>query len=347
MLSFRTMNENVRLCLRKFVITIVCLCLLDFVIGGFSRFVFFQQRSGKFYRIHKAMTSANQRLLVFGSSHAASHYVPEILDKELRISSYNAGVLGQQILFHKTLESIILERVTPEAIILDVDPSTLYYAKEPYDRLAELKPFYFRHPEIVGPVLDYRSRLERLFLWSKLYQYNSTFVHVIRYAISPQPDWNGYRPAYGAMEPPTVEDEIAARGTYTVDRKLDPVMVDALERFAADAMRKDINIFYFISPGALPEELERNASFLKIRAIAAQSNIPFFNFRNHPEFVRNYSLFYDSGHLNDLGARRYSKLVADTIRDRLAARTFLNSPSESESSGSTKQVHSSAYWSLL
>jgi hypothetical protein len=324
MRSFRTVNDNVRLCLRKFVVVVVCLFLVDVVVGGCSRFVFFRQRSGKFYRIQNAMASANQRLLVFGSSHAASHYVPEILEKELGISSYNAGVLGQQILFHKTLESIILERVTPEVIILDVDPSTLYYETEAYDRLAELKPFYFRYPDIIGPVLDHRSSLERLFLRSKMYQYNSTVVHVVRYAISPQPDWNGYRPAYAVMDVPTVEQErheIAARHTYAADRKLDPVMVDALERFAADATRKNVRIFYFVSPGALPYDLERNASYLKIKAIADQSNTPFFNFRNHPEFVRHYAWFEDSGHLNDVGARRYSKLVADTIRDRLAAST--------------------------
>jgi hypothetical protein len=321
MLSFRPMNENVRLCLRKVAIGLVCLCLLDAVIGEFSRLVFFRQRSGKFCRINRAMALANQRLFVFGSSHAASHYVPEILEKELGLSSYNAGVLGQQILFHKTLESIILKRVTPEVIILDVDPSTLYYSREAYDRLADLKPFYFQYPEIIGPVLNLRSNLERLFLESKLYQYNSTFAHVVRYAVSPQPDWNGYRPAYEAMNAPTVQeeqDEIATSRAYRAGRNLDPVMVDALERFHSDAVRKNVRVFYFVSPGALPGELERNASFLKIEAIVNQAKIPFFNFRNHRDFVRNYALFSDSWHLNDAGARRYSKLVAETIRSCLA-----------------------------
>jgi hypothetical protein len=324
MRSFRITNENFKLCLRKLVIGALCLCLLDFVIGGFNRFVFFRQRSGKFYRIHNAMAAVNQRLLVFGSSHAASHYVPEILEKELGISSYNAGVLGQQILFHKTLESIVLERVTPDVIVLDVDPSTLYYSTETYDRLADLRPFYFRYPEIIGPVLDHRSSLERVFLRSRLYQYNSTFVHVVRYAVSPQPDWNGYRPSYGAMAALTAEEEgaeIAATRAYEANRKLDPIMVDALERFGADAIRKNVRIFYFVSPVVLPDDLERNASFLRIKAIVDQNNIPLFNFRNHPEFVRNYSLFNDSQHLNDVGARRYSKMVADAIRERLAART--------------------------
>jgi len=318
-------NENVRLCLRKLLIGVVCLGLLDLALGGLSRFVFFQQRSGKFYRIHMAMAAANERLLVFGSSHAASHYVPDVLETELGMSAYNAGVLGQQILFHQTLESIVLERTHPEVIILDVDPGMLYESTDAYARLTELKPFYFRYPEIIGPVLEHRSRLERLFLRSKLYQYNSTLVHVVRYAIAPQPDLNGYRPESAAMKPLTAaeeREELAASRASRVGRRLDPVMVDALERFATDAMRKKARVFYCVSPGALPYELDGNASFRTIKDVVERLSVPFFNFRNHPDFVRHYALFSDSGHLNDTGARRYSKLVADAIRGRLTARAF-------------------------
>jgi hypothetical protein len=321
MLSFSHINEGARGCVRKLALGVVCLCLLDVLLGGLSRWIFFQQRSGKFYRIYRAMASADQKLFIFGSSHAASHYVPEILEKDLAIRSYNAGTLGQQILFHRTLEAIILDRMTPDVIVLDVDPSTLYQATEPYDRLADLKPFYFRYPDIIGPVLCRRSKLERLFLQSKLYQYNSTVAHVLRYWLSPQPDWNGYRPEYKIMAAPTaveVRDEMVMRNAYAAGRKVDPVMVDALERFAVDAKRKGVRVFFFVSPGAVPYELKSNASFLKAQAIAAQGGVPFYNFRNHPEYVHHYEFFADSGHLNDVGARRYSKLVAKSIRERLA-----------------------------
>jgi hypothetical protein len=319
------MSEDVRRCSRKLVMGVACLCLLDLAMGNVSRALFFSQRSGKFYRLNKAMASANERLVVFGSSHAASHYVPAVLEQELGKSCFNAGVLGQQILFHKTLESILLQRVTPDLIILDVDPSTLYESGDAYDRLAELRPFWFRYPGIIGPVLDHRSCLERFFLQSKLYQYNSTIVHVIRYAVAPQPDSNGYRPDYGVMVAPTVEeerDEAAAVQRFRSNRKLDPVMVDAMERFATDAIRKNVRVFYFVSPGAIPYDLESNASYRRIESIASQAHVPFFNFRNHPDFLRQYVLFADSGHLNDAGARRYSRLVAETIKDRLALGTL-------------------------
>ena len=316
------MHRNILLCCRKIAIFVLCLCLMDVVLGGLSRLLFFHQRSGKFYRIHAAMALANQRLFVFGSSHAASHYVPAVLEKELGLSCYNAGVLGQEILFHRTLESVILRRTTPEVIVLDVDPSMLYYSSDAYDRLAELRPFYYLYPEIIGPALDHRSNLETLFLQSKLYQYNSTLAHVIRYWVSPQPDSNGYRPAYGVMRAPTAEEEREEAATgraFRANRKLDPVMIEALKRFSEDALRKNIHIFFFVSPGALPYDAEDNASLLKIKAIADETGVPLFDHRNDPGFLRNYMLFYDSGHLNDNGARLYSRMVAETIRQHLTA----------------------------
>ena len=126
------MSGDTRRCLRKLLLGIGCVCLLDLALGETSRHLFFAQRSGKFYRLNTAMEAANERIVVFGSSHAASHYVPEVLQQQLGMSCYNAGMLGQQILFHKTLESILLQRTVPGVIILDVDPSTLYESGEAY-----------------------------------------------------------------------------------------------------------------------------------------------------------------------------------------------------------------------
>lgn len=315
-----TVGREFFLCARKLGMCLVCLCVLDAVMGGLSGYAFFQQSSGKFYRIYRTMASAEAQLMVFGSSHAASHYVPEVLEDELGLSCYNAGVLGQQILFHKTLQAIVLDRVTPEVIVLDVDPGTLYEAVETYDRLADLRPFYFRYPRIIGPVLELQSPIESLFLRSRLYQYNSTLAHVVRYGLSPQPDAKGYRADYGTMIPPTFEeerDELDGTRASTVGRRLDAVMVEALERFALDARQKGAKVFYVVSPGALPYDVEENASYRAIREVAERLQVPLFDFRNHPAFMRRYDLYVDFGHLNDTGARQYSRLVAEAIRPQL------------------------------
>lgn len=315
------MNTEFERCVKKLAVAATCLALLDFTVGGASRFAFDQQRSGKWYRIHRTMTSANQRLWVFGSSHAASHYVPAVLKEVTGLSSYNAGVLGQQVLFHETLESIVLERLTPEVVVLDVDPSTLYANPDTYARLSDLKPFYHRYPLIIGPVLERRSLWERLFLHSRLYQYNSTLAHVVRYWLAPQPDYDGYRPEYARMTRPTQDQErreLEASRAFREQRALDPVMMASLNRFATSAARRGSLVFFFVSPGALPYDMEGNESLREAEATAKRLGVLFCNFRNHREFLRKYELFADSGHLNDEGARRYSRLVAEVIRRTLA-----------------------------
>ena len=116
------------------------------------------------------------------------------------MSCYNAGVLGQQILFHKTLQSIVLERTRPDVIILDVDPGTLYESTNTCQPLAGAEPFPPGIPRLSAPSCIAGRSSREFFLQSKLYQYNSTIVHVLRYAIAPQPDVNGYRPDYGVMD---------------------------------------------------------------------------------------------------------------------------------------------------
>jgi len=294
--------------------------VLDIGVGGTAEFLFFHQRSGKWNRIHRTMSSADQQLFVFGSSHAAQHYVPDVLEAELGLSSFNAGVLGQQILFHKTLQSIVLERLTPKVIVLDVDPSTLYQERGTYERLGDLRPFYALYPDAIWAALSWGGPQEWWFLRSKLYRFNSTFVHVVRYWISPQPDWNGYRPNHGVMSQPTEaqeQREISMGLAFQSGRSLDPMKVDALARFAEDAARRGVSVFYFVSPGAIPGDLRRSGSFREVEAVAARCRVPLFNFRNHPGFLRRYELFADSGHLNDRGSRHYSKLVAEAIRTYL------------------------------
>jgi len=116
-------------------------------------------------------------------------------------------------------------------------------------------------------------------------------------------------------------EEIQDSLRFRENRLLDPALVDALQQFAAEASRKNVKVFCFISPGALLYDLHGNASLRMLEEVTGQAGIPFLNFRAHREFLRPYALFADSGHRNDAGARRYSRLVADAIRAHLGAGT--------------------------
>lgn len=312
------MNKQIHLLISRSLQLIICLVLMDLLLGGALKHLFFSQKSGKYFRINYTMEMAEASIFIFGSSHALRHYVPEVIEKEISLSCYNAGVLGQQILFQSALQTIVLERTTPVLIILDIDPNCLFEAQEQYDRLADFYPYYHKYPKILARVINKRSGLEKYFLLSKLYQYNSTIVHVIRYWLAPQKDWNGYRPLFGEIPLSAYaaqNKQESPLSSKTKKNLLDKNFVEAFEHFITNAKIKNVRLVFIVSPNVTHSDISNNASFNKIKSFADRYDIPLFEFLDHPSFIGHYSLFADFGHLNDTGAKIFSKLVAKKIRN--------------------------------
>lgn len=315
------MKKQVSLVINKSIKVIVCLFLIDLVVGGIHRYAFYQQKSGKFYRINYTMDKTVDELLVFGSSHAAAHYVPDVFEKELGLSCYNAGVAGQQILVHEALQEIVLQRTTPKIMILDIDIEGFYEDKSQYDRLADLHPFYYKHADVIGKIIALKSNLTKYFLKSKLYQYNSTIVHVLRYWLAPQKDQKGYRATF--VQLPRPAQIVKAKEEYQKPPKrraghYDMNMLAALEKFISNAKTANIPLIFIISPNLEYTNSRVDDAVKKINSIADRYDIKLFSFTNSPAFIGRYELFADAGHLNDTGARIFSKMVADKINNEFA-----------------------------
>jgi len=314
------MNNQVLLFIFKSIKFLICLFLIDTAVGSIHEHVFFQQKSGKFFRINYTMEVSTDEVFIFGSSHAAAHYVPDVLEKELGRSCYNAGVAGQQILFHSTLQEIVLKRTIPKMIILDIDTYGFYQERYQYDRLSDFYPFYHRHPDVISKVLELKSKFSRYFLKSKLVQYNSTLIHVIRYWLSPQNDRKGYRATFVQLSKPEQigkeqrENEIlpALRA-----RPFDKNMIAAIDQFVSNAKKKKVRVVLALSPTLKYSKASGDGSLEIIQAVADRHNVILLNYINNPDFLGHYELFADTGHLNDSGARLFSRMVANKIRTEL------------------------------
>jgi len=311
------MNKPIGRVVAKSIKVIICLFLLDTVFGEIQRHVFFLQKSGKFYRINYTMDKSTEDLLIFGSSHAAAHYVPDVFEQELGLSCHNAGVAGQQIIFNATLQRIALERTAPRMMILDIDTYGFYLDRYQYDRLSDLHPFFYKYPDIIGKVLDLKSRLTKYALKSKLYQYNSTIVHVLRYGLSPQKDRKGYQATFAQLQRPAQTMKDGGEGQpppVQQTRPFDKNLTAALEQFVINAKQRNVLLVFTFSPTLEYEGSSAGRAGDLIRSIAASYGIKLFDYINDPHFLGRYELFADSGHLNDPGARLFSKMVADKIR---------------------------------
>ena len=124
----------------KFVIIFV---ITDFLFGTLASKLFFNQETGKYARSTYVIKKAKEDIIVFGSSHAHRHYVPEVISKKLSKTCYNAGADGQQLVYHNVLQKMILNRYHPEIIILNIDEEFLFKSNKSIDRLGDLHPYYF------------------------------------------------------------------------------------------------------------------------------------------------------------------------------------------------------------
>src|SRR5689334_10740304 len=159
--------------LKKVLIVILTVIVLDFVIGTVLDTFYFRQTSGEGYHTTYSMDKTNAGLLIFGSSTAIHNYVPEVFNKKLNISTYNVGRDGISIFYDYAVLKATLKRYSPRAIILNFDPQEFKEDQESYDRLSCLLPYYKKHPEIRS-IVELKSPWEKFKLLSHIYPYNSS-----------------------------------------------------------------------------------------------------------------------------------------------------------------------------
>ena len=111
--------------LLKYILITVCLFFVfDRALGVLLKAMYRSSNATDEYKISYSNESTLDSVLFMGSSRCLHHYVPSIFEKELGLSSYNAGDWGiKNIYFHYGLLCNILERYTPKVIVLEIHPS--------------------------------------------------------------------------------------------------------------------------------------------------------------------------------------------------------------------------------
>ncbi len=300
--------------LRKGIKFILILLVIDFSLGYITKQFFYSQETGKYARSTQAIKETEAEILILGSSHAHRHYVPEVIEKELGKSCYNAGAEGQQLVYHLALLDMILKRYTPKTIILNIDEDFLLEFEEAYSRLSDLHPYYDEYSKELKPVLGLRSNFVDVKLFFHLYQMNSTIMHIIRYGASPQVDYKGYRPLFGTIKKSNDQRHKEDNNRENRGDVIDQNFVNTLKNIIITVKKKNINLVFVTSPSYNEVDHSKNISFSKIKEIIRAENVSFIDFINNPDFIHKNELFHDPSHLNDSGSKLFSKQVAQRIR---------------------------------
>lgn len=283
------------------ILLVIAVC--DLLIGSGLRMLYERQRSGLLYRTTYSIDSTKADYLVFGSSRANHHYDPREFEPALGSSFYNCGRDAQGALFSSAVASAVISRYSPRCIIIDIRPDEFTRSDE--GTLSTLLP-YHRNPAI-RPYLDFNGKFENVKLLSSIYPYNSLFTNLLVGLKSEhEKDYNGYI----ELNTYSTTDSII---TISEPKGPETAKIRAFDDLMAVLNRRRIPTLLIISPvyahnilsttPATCAELEKKYPF-----------VHYYNFTNDRDWLHREEFSNDDFHLNKTGAARFSRKVAELVR---------------------------------
>ncbi len=291
----------------KILIILAIFFVIDLALGFVLDIAIKKSDNGRYYKARYSLEESNEEVIILGSSRAETNYAPFVVEEELGKSCWTTGRGGQILPFWHAMSKGIINRYTPEIIIVNVEPYFLE-KKLSFVKAGFLRPFYRSHKEI-RDILDRISPFEKLLLQSRTYAYNSSFYYLFRSFVLKDLDGrrvdNGWKPRIGNYPLEFKETRVM---DYT--RDLNEETVAYFERFIEEMSGSQV--FVVISP-----DFEFNiVSTPTIEYLKKQDSFTFINLGENNELSKMNNRYKDPAHLNKEGAIVFTKQLCDEIRNR-------------------------------
>ena len=276
---------------------------LDLLYGKFMLFI---ERRIDTPNYH-CLNEAKEDILVLGSSFAKRSVVPDIISKILGKTCYNASEPGHGILCSYARCQLFLANHKPELIVYALTPGFDYYKDESNHKyLRPLKPVF--NNEEVSQVVRTVSSDQYLNVksLSYFYRYNELLFSYLGRLLNKKENDNGYESLTGDFN-------LASQGYRRTTSKIDSLKLNYLKKMCSLADNAGIKIVFIITP-VFDFDNSSMSDYDVAYQVSKDHNIPILNDLNNKYISQDISYFYDPCHLNDKGARAYSKILANQLK---------------------------------
>lgn len=294
--------------MKRFVIDILifflAVVIVDQLFGFAGDYMQHHAKTGQIQQFDDFLLKDTHEVIIMGSSRAHHHYVPDTLEAFLHKDVYNAGADGNGVIYAYEALSLIIQRYAPEIIIYDIEPSfDINIYENDQERKTYLVPFkpYYRNSSIATIFKDISST-EFLKAHSGFCRYNSQIIYLFVEFIKGRYYFpNGYYPMTGMMD-------CDRRKIKNVAETCDSVKVRYLEFFVNQCLSNEIKLYFAFSPrwGDVA-----SSTYDIVENIAQMYNIPVLDYTNM--FENSPMYFKEPMHLNDQGAREFSRIISSDI----------------------------------
>ena len=306
MLVFSRGSSSLRKFYRNLLLFALVMVMVDLLFGLACQYMNAHSRGGGVKSRYYVCKESFDDVLVFGSSRANHHYVPDIIEDSLGLKCYNTGVDGNGIIYCYGLLKMITERYSPKLIIYEVTEYFDIYKNDNMKYLDLLKPYYFEKG--IDSIFWKVEPKTKYMMQSGLYRYNTTCLRIIGDYIMPSAERNsGYSPLFGIMDyEPVYNREVG---------EIDSLKLYFFEKFIQLARDKHISLVCCVSP--IYKSYYERSCYQSVMDLCMKYDVPFLYMSDDEELSWNKEYFQDRIHMNDNGAREYTQKLMAHIKQLL------------------------------
>lgn len=293
-----------------FVLVIVLLVDLSYrYIGDYAYKI---EPEAKNYGFAYQNFTKEAELVIIGSSRAKHHYDCKVFEDSLHLNTYNLGCDAYGILQqYLVLQRLIENNKGTSTVIFDVTHKTLLDAFGWSDN-NELNfiPYYWRNDTLKRYMDERYGKYCNLKYLSSLIQYNGKVVDIIvniRHKDKVY-EWKnkGFDPIKYSGKPNT-----DFRSDNIKEYTPSPLCIQLLDNMVSLSRKHNIRLILMISP-----VVDDWTPFCQcLQNYASQNNVEFYDFSREKGLSDNMFFFKDYHHLNEVGAREFTKEVVGLLSD--------------------------------
>ena len=260
-------------------------------------------------------------IAIYGSSRAWVHIDPEIISETLGGHVYNFGIDGHNfwLQYLRHLEFCKYNK-KPSKIILSLDIFTLQKRKGLYE-LNQFLPYMLWNSNIRNYTSSYEG-YNKIDYYVPLIRYlgKSNCLELIRNDIINTPANFRYRKQgfLGLNKKWNNDLDNAMKEMKSYEAKLDNESIKLFEEFILECKSSDIELIFVYTPEYIEGQkftVNRNDIIKLYKFYSKKYSIDFYDYSND-SLCYEKKYFYNSNHLNKIGARIFSKKLATKIKLR-------------------------------
>jgi hypothetical protein len=293
---------------------VLILIVAEKLIGRICKKLYARSNQFEVSKLRYTIDSTREAILIFGSSRAEYHFIPEKIRNVTGLSSYNCGIGGADLLVSKIQLNEALKRSKPRFIIVEASPSS-FFILNPEENRKILLPFYDKDTLIYNTLTENKT-FEKIKFVSSIYPYNSTIASLLKGMIRENTDsLNGFKPATGLFDTSGITDMV--NKTYS-----SPVLPEGsftyLSQIVEICRKNNIRIVIVSAPVyQVNKNHDEMVNQLQIFCSENQG-VSYRDYTKNELTYKKKHLFKDNTHLNYDGARIFSEMFANNLKEIIA-----------------------------